>query len=65
MGQKNQAWVEADSKYLGRVLSKNLLAEVCRKLSKLNLNDFYYSAEQKFISLVTSLLKNSLRSGMQ
>ena len=33
-----------------------------KKLSKLDFTDFYYCAEQKFVSLVTSLFKNLVRS---
>ena len=33
-----------------------------KKLSKLDFSDFYYCAEQKFVSLVTSLFKNLVRS---
>ena len=33
-----------------------------QKLSKLDFTDFYYRAEQEFVSLVTSLFKNSVRS---
>ena len=33
-----------------------------KKLSKLDFTDFYYSAEQKFVSLVTSLFENPVRS---
>ena len=34
-----------------------------KKLSKLDFTDFYYCAEQKFVSLVTSLFKNPVLGG--
>ena len=36
-----------------------------KKKSKLDLTDFYYCAEQKIVSLVTSFFENSVRSGME
>ena len=33
-----------------------------KKLSKFDFTDFYYCAEQKLVSLVTSLFKNPVRS---
>ena len=33
-----------------------------KKLSKLDFIDFYYCAEQKFVSLATSLFENPVRS---
>ena len=35
-----------------------------KKLRKLDFSDFYYCAEQKFVSVVTSLFKNPVRSGL-
>ena len=35
---------------------------IVKKLSKLDFTDFYYCAEQKIISLVTSLFENPFRS---
>ena len=36
-----------------------------KKLSKLDFTDFYYCAEQKIVSLVTSLFENPARSAMK
>ena len=49
--------------YLRKSPEKNLLAEVCRNWV-IWFYWFYYCAEQKFVSLVTSLFKNPVRSGV-
>ena len=43
---------------------KKFACRSVKKLSKLDFTDFYYCAEQKFVSLVTSLFKNPVRSEM-